>query len=98
MRTKKITPETAIKKEIKQYLSYKGWFHFHILQGLASHKGICDIIAIKNGVTLYIEVKTPKGKLSEYQEIFKADIERSGGIYLVARSFDDVQEVADQIK
>ncbi|MDF2563898.1 MAG: hypothetical protein K0Q53_293 [Massilibacillus sp.] len=39
---------------------------------------------------MYIEVKAPKGQLSEYQEEFQSDIESHGGMYVVARSVDDV--------
>ena len=47
--------------------------------------------AIKGGKTVYIEVKAPKGKLSEWQMDFQADIEARGGLYVVARSVEDVE-------
>ena len=55
-------------------------------------KGLCDLTAIKNGVTIYIEVKTPNpgSKMSDYQIEFKNNIERHGGLFLEARSVDDV--------
>jgi len=39
---------------------------------------------------VWIEVKTSKGVLSEHQVKFQRDIERHGGVYVVARSVDDV--------
>lgn len=87
---RKVTEETSIKMAIKQYLAIKGWYYFYFLQGLGSFPGICDIIAVKNGVTLFIEVKTPKGKLSAHQKLFKENIERAGGVFVVARSVDDI--------
>ena len=87
-----MTPETAIKKMVKQYLQIKGWFIFPLLAGLGAYKGISDMYAIKDGRGIWVEIKTPKGKQSEHQIRFQADIESRGGEYLVVR---DVQELID---
>ena len=89
---KKVTPETAIKKSVKQYLQIKGWFIFAILQGLGAKRGISDFYAIKDGRGIWMEIKTPKGKQSDHQIQFQADIEEHGGEYMVVR---DVQELID---
>ncbi len=86
-----MTKETAIKKEIKDWLRLNGWFCFYCLQGMGAYKGIPDIIAIRDGVTLYIEAKTDHGKQSLYQKQFQADIEEHGGLYLIARSYTDIE-------
>lgn len=53
-------------------------------------KGIADICGItKTGIGLYVEVKTTD-KLSEDQKLFKAEILRRNGIYIEARSIEDV--------
>ena len=67
----KRTPENMIKKQVKDYLNVRGWYHFPILQQLGSYPGISDIIAIKNGRVLFIEVKSAKGVLSPAQKRFK---------------------------
>jgi hypothetical protein len=85
-------PETKIKNEIKKWLNLFNWFCFPILQGMGAYKGISDIIAIKNGTVLFIEVKTPKGKQSEYQMKFEDMIKNYGGHYLIARSYRDVED------
>lgn len=54
------------------------------------HKGLSDLAVFKDGQTVYIEVKTPRGQLSEYQEEFKSDIEAHGGLYVLIRSVDDI--------
>jgi uncharacterized protein Veg len=96
---KRITPETTIKKQVKQYLSLKGWFHFPILQGLGAYPGIPDIIAMKRKKlikqytycdVLFIEVKSERGKQSTVQKNFQAKIEEQYGSYLVVRSVDDL--------
>ncbi len=48
---------------------------------------------IEIGRYVAIETKAPKGELSEAQLNFKAAVERVAGIYIVARTLDDVLRV-----
>lgn len=82
--------ETQIKRSIKDYLKLSGWFVFPIMQGLGSYRGISDMIAIKNSNVLFIEVKTNRGKQSEYQIEFENNIKNQGGHYLVTRCIEDI--------
>lgn len=53
-------------------------------------KGIADVCGItKTGTGLYVEVKTTD-QLSNDQKLFKAEILRRNGIYIEARSIEDV--------
>jgi len=88
----KIT-ENDVKKQVKQYLSLKGYFHFHIMQGLGAYRGIPDIIAIKNNRVLFLEIKRPGGRQSDYQKQFQADIEEHGGEYYLVKSLDDLVKI-----
>lgn len=83
--------ETIILRQIRSFLQWHGWFVIRIQQGLGCHKGISDLIAVKNGRTVFIEVKKPNGKLSDYQERFKATIEDRRGEYVVMRSVEDAK-------
>lgn len=85
-----MTQETQIKHQIKDYLDLKGIFHFPILQGLGAAKGIPDRIAVKDGKFIAIEVKAKKGVLSTYQKLFRDRLTHAGGVYIEARSVDDV--------
>jgi Holliday junction resolvase len=87
-----MTPETAIKKQIREYLAVHKWFAFPILQGMGAHKGIADIIAIKNGNVLFIEAKAPRGRQSDHQVEFEHNIINEGGHYLIARSYEDIRD------
>lgn len=82
--------ETEIQNQIREHLRWAGWFVIRHQQGLGCHKGLSDLTAIRDGRTVYIEVKRPNGVLSEYQEEFQRQIEAHGGTYIVARSVDDV--------
>ena len=87
-----MTPEGQIQKEVKQYLQWTGWFVFKNHQTLGSYKGISDLTAMKKGRTLWIEIKRPKGKLSQHQENFKDHVEKCGGEYLVIHSLEEIRE------
>ena len=80
---KEMTPETAVKKSIRDYLKLSGWFTFSIMQGLGSYRGIADIYAIKNGNGLWIEVKAGKGKTTLLQERELKLIMEAGGVPVV---------------
>ena len=88
----KIT-ENDVKKQCKELLSIKGYYHFPILQGLGAKKGIPDIIAIKNNRVLFLEIKRPGGRQSEHQQQFQLDIEGHGGEYYVVKSLDDLIKI-----
>ena len=85
--------ESDIQSAIKQYLQLKGWFVVKIHQSLGSYRGIADLYAIKDGRSVWIEVKTPRGKLSRWQEKFREEIESHGGKYVVARGIEDLEKL-----
>ena len=85
--------ETEIQNEIRDYLRLRGWFVIRHQQGLGSMKGLSDLTALKNGETVYIEVKTQKGKQSDYQKEFQREIEEHGGRYILARCLNDVMSL-----
>jgi VRR-NUC domain. len=61
-----------------------------------TRRGIADIDAILRGRSLKIEVKFGKDRMSEYQKAYKADIERAGGVYLVAHTFEQIKGEIDE--
>lgn len=82
--------EKDIQKAIKDYLKLKDWMVIKIHQSLGSYKGIADLYALKNGRSVWIEVKTPGGRQSIDQVAFEQEIKRHGGEYIIARDVDDV--------
>jgi hypothetical protein len=60
----------------------------------AGLKGAADLIAIlkPTGRALAVEVKTGTGKLSTAQRNYGLAVERAGGIFVCARSVDDVAD------
>ncbi len=87
----KIT-ETDIRRQVQYYLRLKGWFVFYNLQGLGSYRGISDLIAVRDGRVIFIELKTARGRQSEHQKKFQADLEAAGGEYVLCRGVDELRE------
>ena len=93
MRAARLRPnETQIRGQVRDYLRSKGWFCFHVLQGLGAYRGISDLIAVKDGRVLFVELKTARGRQSEHQKEFQTDLEAAGGEYLLCRGVEDLQE------
>lgn len=53
--------------------------------------GSADLIGCWNGRFLAIEIKAPNGRQRDEQRAFQAAVERLGGLYVLARSVDDVK-------
>ena len=49
-------------------------------------------------VSVWLEVKTKKGKLSPNQKAFQESVEAAGGYYYVVRSIDDVDLAIQQTR
>ncbi len=60
--------------------------------GKFSLRGVSDIIAVKDGKIICIEVKSKIGKPSDEQRAFINKIISCGGIAFIARNIDDVKK------
>ena len=58
-------------------------------------KGSADISATIKGRSVKIEVKYGKDRQSEYQKKYQQDIESAGGVYVIAKNFDNFKEWYD---
>ena len=96
--------ETEIQNAICEYLAVKRHFFwrsnntgvydptrkiFRAMPKYAKH-GVPDIIVIRDGFFIGLEVKTPKGRLSEHQKTFHKECKEVGGEIYTVRSIDDV--------
>ena len=52
-------------------------------------KGSADISATIKGRAVKIEVKWGKDRQSEAQKVYQANVEMAGGVYYIARTFDE---------
>ena len=96
--------EKHIQKAILDYLAFKKIFHYRQNSGAfktesggymraASVSGLPDIVAIKDGIYIGLEVKTATGRQSKEQKDIESKITAAGGLYLVVRSLDDVRKI-----
>ena len=90
---KDLITEKDIKLQVKDYLDIMGWYHFPLLQGIGSHPGLPDRIAIKNGRTIYIECKSPTGTQRPAQIEFERNITYQKGEYLLIDNLDELIKV-----
>lgn len=89
--------ETEIQKQIIDHLTKQGWMVFRMNSGSRAgtrlhKKGTPDLMAQKDGETIWIEVKKPSGKLSPDQLKKHKEIRANGFIVIVAFSLQDVIE------
>jgi len=84
-------PEAAIRRAIRELLKQLGFAVWDCEQNRATRQtpGLSDLIAMGHGRILFIECKTPKGRLSDAQHFFGAEVERNNGVYLIWRSTTD---------
>lgn len=92
-RRRKQTPEGAVLRQVRDFLRLHGWKVVRIHQSLGSEKGIPDLVAIREGRHVWVEIKAPKGRVSEAQAGWLQDLEDHGGSYIVARSVEDVEHL-----
>lgn len=102
------TPESIVLRQVLDYLRFSKVFAFRVNNGGIMRggkwcpspnqtKGVADIIGIYKGSPIAIEVKAPKGKVSEDQERFLTAFKLAGGHICVARSVTDVQFFLEQV-
>ena len=60
-----------------------------ILVGMGVHAGFADLMVICGGCVLFLELKSPKGKLSPAQEAFRDAVLAQGFGWVLVRSLDD---------
>ena len=60
-----------------------------ILVGMGVHSGFADLIVISGGRVLFLEVKSPTGRLRKSQEVFRDTVCAQGFGWALVRSVDD---------
>lgn len=93
--------ESEIQKAIIEYLTLKRVFHYRNNSGGFKNEktnhfyrfgtpGSPDIVCVFKGQYVGIEVKKPGGKQNPNQIQFQKDLEKAGGMYVLAYSLDEV--------
>ncbi len=85
--------ETQIRHSITEALRLAGWDVTYHLQGIGCRIGFPDLTAMRDGETVYIEVKTETGRQSQQQKEFQRICKAHGCRYILARSLQDVEDL-----
>jgi len=64
-----------------------------------ARRGTADIyVGTKSGCTLWLEVKRPGKKLTQWQQVFRDKVLRIGHIYEIVTSLSDVRRLFDELE
>ena len=67
----------------------RGQIRQSILVGMGVHTGFADLIVISGGRVLFLEVKSPSGRLRKSQDVFRDTVSAQGFGWALVRSVDD---------
>lgn len=98
--------EAQIQRAILDYLAYRNVFHWRANTGAGyfrnkgggerfvrfGEKGMADIFCVVGGQVYGLEIKRSNGKQSAEQVEWQERFEKAGGVYILARSIDDVSK------
>lgn len=101
----------ALTKAIIKYIEYRGFQAERISssgrmikQGAkmiyipgTSRNGTADISGTIHGRSIKIEVKIGKDRQSDHQKAYQQEVERAGGIYLIAKDFQSFYETINTV-
>ncbi|MBI5724619.1 MAG: hypothetical protein HZA50_11710 [Planctomycetes bacterium] len=96
-RGRRLRPEKAVLRRIRAWLHARGLLAIHIepgdprKQGYHAPAGYPDLHTIVAGRYVGIECKAPQGRQSFPQRHWQNIIEKAGGVYLLARSVEDIR-------
>ena len=102
--------EKQIERSILDYLAWKNIFAFKVKDQVRMTRdgkprrpdkymiaGVSDIIVCHKGLTLFVEVKTVKGRQSVSQKKFEEFVKESGNHYFIVRGIYDMREVLREV-
>lgn len=73
--------ESKIQSKIIKKLENEGYFVLRLIR--TNKNGISDLLALRNGKAVFIEVKQPKGIVSKLQKVRKKQLEEQGFEYKI---------------
>ena len=88
--------ESTIQNKIIKYLNRNGAYTIKTIS--TNRSGSPDIICCFKGLFIAVEVKTDKGIVSKLQEYHQKEIINSGGIALIVRSAEEVEQLLEKLK
>lgn len=84
-------PEQRAKRQIKEMLDFLGICWTNVAGGPGGTNGAPDIVVCYKGLAVAVEGKTEHGRQSDAQKEFQAMWEASGGIYTIAKTWEELE-------
>lgn len=78
--------ESVIQKQIIKYLESENWYVVKIIQ--TNKNGWPDLQAHKNGTTIFVEVKSENGVVSELQKYRHEQLTKNGFHVIISSSLN----------
>lgn len=92
-----MTPETLIKKQIKNWLKGEEWMGkltwWNNVAAMGSWPGLGDISVVKSGIYYELEVKSERGRIGELQIARQERVGKHGVHYHIVRDWKEVEEI-----
>ena len=87
--------ESDLQYDIIKWLESVGWYVVKHIQ--TNRNGFPDLSAYKNGFCIFIEVKTPIGKVAELQKYRHKQLAQFGFTTIITTNLKDLQDVINSI-
>jgi Holliday junction resolvase-like predicted endonuclease len=81
--------ESIIQKQIMKWLESEGWYVVKIIQ--TNKNGWPDLQIHLDGITIFIEVKSEEGKVSELQKYRHEQLQKKGFHIIITSSLNNLQ-------
>lgn len=88
------SPETNLQRRIVKMLRARGWYAQKVHSSRYAQAGWPDLLAIRDGRCLFIEVKMPGREPTALQEAMHDRLRSAGAQVEVAWSVEDAQRAA----
>lgn len=83
---------------VRDYLRATGWAVWRMQASMGFPQGFSDLLALRQGRVLFLEIKAPGGQLSRHQERFRDEVQAHGGEYVVCRSLEDLYAALKEVR
>jgi Holliday junction resolvase len=84
---------SKLRKPLTDWLTARGWRVWRNAQSVFSESGICDLMALRDGVLICIETKSTGKKATKLQERFLRELTEHGcKLAMVVDSLEDAKQ------
>ncbi len=88
--------ESKVEKDIWQYAEATGWFVAKVVS--PGKRGMPDRVFIKDGVTLWGEIKAPDEEARRQQQVRIRDMRKAGALVFVWDNYDTARRTLDDYR